>query len=158
MDEATLRTVWQQRQQAPTWVSLAGPMGSLVGKTLAKRVKQLGAIAAVWDEIIPTDFHDHTALESLQRGTLTVRVDSASRRFQLPKLARLMPRSAQNALWVWPLAACSSTNRCHVSRLRRTRCALPPKVFSSLIVVRSSLVKVLSKVASGYAGRKNGAE
>jgi hypothetical protein len=86
MDEATLRTVWQQRQKAPTWVSLSGPMNSLVGKTLAKRVKQLGAIAEVWDDIIPTDFHDHTALESLHRGTLTVRVDSASRRFQLQRL------------------------------------------------------------------------
>jgi hypothetical protein len=86
MDEATLRTVWQQRQQAPTWVSLSSPLATLVGKTLAKRVKQLSAIAQIWDEIIPAEFHDHTALESLHRGTLTVCVDSASRRFQLQRL------------------------------------------------------------------------
>jgi len=40
-------------------------------------------------------------------------------------------------------------------RLRRVRL---PDVLTSFIVVRSSLVKVPRKVASSYAGRKNGAE
>ncbi len=60
-------------------------MAALRGR-LAKRHKQLGDISDAWDEVIPADLHDHTALESYHRGVLTVLVDSSSHRFHLQML------------------------------------------------------------------------
>jgi glycosyltransferase involved in cell wall biosynthesis len=48
----------------------------------------------------------------------------ASLRFQCCRVPTLMPWASQNRRWLWPLRACSSTRRCHSSRLRRTRCLL----------------------------------
>ena len=62
------------------------PLGELMKYTLAKRVRQLADLAEIWDEVIPEPVRDHTALESFQRGVLTVVVDSASHRFQLKTL------------------------------------------------------------------------
>lgn len=57
-------------------------------RTLAKRVRQLGAVAAVWDEMVPEPLRDHTALEGFQQGVLTVMVDSAPHRFELEMLLK----------------------------------------------------------------------
>lgn len=57
-----------------------------MNKKIAKMVKQLGNISALWDELIPEDIKAHTALQSFTRGTLTVLVDSAAHRFQLQTL------------------------------------------------------------------------
>ncbi len=86
MDDAQLQTVWQQRQFADRVVPLSQPLTMLMEHTLARRVRQLGKLAGVWDEVIPAEVRDHTALESLIRGVLTVRVDSAAHRFQLRSL------------------------------------------------------------------------
>jgi len=86
MDDAVLQTVWQQRQRPDHIIPLAQPLGLLMNKTLAKRVRQLGALATVWDEVIPASIREHTALESFHNGTLTVMVDSASHRFKLRTL------------------------------------------------------------------------
>ena len=88
MDDARLRTVWQQRQFRDRFTPLSAPMHRLVEYTLAKRVRQLKNLANVWDEVIPDDIREHTALESLHRGTLTVLVDSASHRYQLQTLLK----------------------------------------------------------------------
>jgi len=86
MDDAQLRTIWLQRQMPDRSALLGQPLQSLMKYTLAKRVKQLGKLAQVWDELIPDCIREHTALESFNRGTLTVVVDSASHRFQLQTL------------------------------------------------------------------------
>ena len=86
MDDAQLRTIWQQRQFREPASQLGQPLASLMKYTLAKRVRQLGKLAAVWDEVIPDTIREHTALESFQRGVLSVMVDSASHRFQLQTL------------------------------------------------------------------------
>lgn len=86
MDDDQLRTIWQQRQFEDRTALLGQPLGLLMKHQLAKRVKQLSNLAAIWDEVIPASLADHTALEGLNGGTLTVMVDSASHRFMLETL------------------------------------------------------------------------
>jgi predicted nucleic acid-binding Zn ribbon protein len=86
MDDAQLRTVWQQRQIDDRVAHLSQPLAVLTKRVLAKKVRQLSRLAAIWDEIVPQAIAEHTALESFVRGTLTVIVDTASHRFQLHTL------------------------------------------------------------------------
>jgi len=86
MDDAQLHTVWQQRQFHPNISHISEPVAGLMKHTLAKRVRQLSKLAAVWDELIPPEMREHTALESFHRGVLTVLVDSSAHRFQLETL------------------------------------------------------------------------
>jgi len=58
----------------------------LMKQNLAKRVRRLGQLAAIWDETIPEHINSHTSLESFNRGVLTVMVDSAPHRFELHSL------------------------------------------------------------------------
>ena len=86
MDDAQLRTVWQQRQFPERATHLSGPLSILMNRKLAKRVRQLSKLAAVWDEMVPQGIRDHTALEGFHDGILTVVVDSSSHRFKLQTL------------------------------------------------------------------------
>ena len=86
MNEAQLRTVWQQRQMHDRTVPLSEPLTQFVKRTLARRVRQLSRISELWDELVPEEINRHTALEGFQRGVLSVMVDSASHRFQLRTL------------------------------------------------------------------------
>jgi predicted nucleic acid-binding Zn ribbon protein len=86
MDDDQLRTVWQQRQLNDGVAHLSQSLMMLMKHKLAKKVRQLSSMAAIWDEVIPESIRDHTALESLQRGVLTVLVDSAAHRYQLQTL------------------------------------------------------------------------
>lgn len=86
MEDATLRTIWQQRQFDDRIAPLGQPLAVMMKHVLAKRVRQLGKLAAIWDSVIPDDIRDHTALESFNRGVLTVMVDSASHRYKLRML------------------------------------------------------------------------
>jgi predicted nucleic acid-binding Zn ribbon protein len=86
MDDAQLQTIWQQRRGKYRVVPLAEPLGVLMKHKLARRVKQFGQLGDIWDEVLPAELREHTALESLHRGTLTVAIDSTARRFQLQKL------------------------------------------------------------------------
>ena len=53
MDDRQLRTAWQNRQPAETARLLSEPLTILMKHTLAKRAKQLGTLAKVWDEVLP---------------------------------------------------------------------------------------------------------
>jgi len=86
MDDAQLRTIWQQRQFRPAGVHLGQTVSLFVKHNLARRVRQLGKLAEIWDEVVPERIREHTALESFNRGVLTVLVDSAAHRFQLQTL------------------------------------------------------------------------
>ncbi len=86
MDDAQLRTVWQQRQIDSHAIPLGQPLQVLMKHVLAKRVRQLSKLAVIWDALIPQQVRDHTALEAFSRGVLTVIVDSASHRYQLQTL------------------------------------------------------------------------
>ncbi len=86
MDDAQLRTIWQQRQFNDRCAPLGQPLAMLMKHVLAKRVRQLGGLAKIWDEVLPRSIRDHTALENFSRGVLTVLVDSAAHRYQLQML------------------------------------------------------------------------
>jgi len=86
MDDAQLRTVWQQRQFDDRIAHISQPLTIFTKHVLAKRVRQLSSLAEIWDEVIPKSIADHTALESFNRGVLTVIVDSAAHRFKLKML------------------------------------------------------------------------
>ena len=86
MDDAQLRTVWQQRQFKDSAAPLGQSLAFLMKHILEKRVRQLGRLAEIWDECMPQAIRDHTALESFRDGTLTVMVDSAAHRYQLRTL------------------------------------------------------------------------
>lgn len=88
MDDAQLRTIWQQRRPAATVTPIAATLGSFMKHHLSRRVKQLSELAILWDEVIPDTLRRHTALESFRQGVLTVTVDSASHRFELQTLLR----------------------------------------------------------------------
>ncbi len=86
MDDAQLRTIWLQRQPHDSISHLAGPMAVLMKHKLGKKVRQIGKLAGIWDDIIPPTIREHTALDSFNRGVLTVLVDSSSHRYQLNTL------------------------------------------------------------------------
>jgi hypothetical protein len=88
MDDAQLRTVWQQRRRDYRPIPLSEPLHFFMKRRLARRVKQLSQLAIIWDEVIPDRIRSHTALETFSRGVLTVMVDTASVRFQLQTLLR----------------------------------------------------------------------
>jgi hypothetical protein len=54
--------------------------------SVEKRHSKLGKIAECWGAIIPEMFSEHCALESLNRGTLTVLVDSSSHLYEMKQL------------------------------------------------------------------------
>ena len=86
MDESQLRNVWRNRHPPERISPLSQPLARLVKYTLARRVRQLGRLAVVWDECIPAFLAEHAALVGLNRGILTVAVDSAPHRYVLQQL------------------------------------------------------------------------
>ncbi len=55
---------------------------------VARPFKQLGDLAELWRTLVPEAVADGTRLESLQRGILTVAVDSSSRLYEVDRLLR----------------------------------------------------------------------
>lgn len=68
----------------------ADPLGeqmiAFFKQSVQKRQTKLSAIAAAWEKLVPEILNDHCALESLNRGTLTVIVDSSSHLYELRQL------------------------------------------------------------------------
>ncbi len=86
MDDALLQTVWQQRRPDKRVSHVSQPLQIFMKYHLARRVRALSRLASIWDEVVPAEIREHTALERFQRGTLTVMVDSAAHRFRLQML------------------------------------------------------------------------
>lgn len=55
-------------------------------KVVQKRQPKLEAVARAWETLVPEMFQRHTCLEGLNRGTLTVLVDSSSHLYELRQL------------------------------------------------------------------------
>jgi len=55
---------------------------------IEKPYKQLGAIATLWESLVPNDLAQHTQIDSLQRGVLQISVDSSARLYELDRLMR----------------------------------------------------------------------
>lgn len=85
---------------------VGNPLGpELIGffkQSVAKRQTKLVKIAECWSVLVPETLNDHCALESLNRGTLTVLVDSSS---HLYEIKQLLLAGLQDQL----LIACKST-------------------------------------------------
>ena len=86
MDDTLLQTVWQQRRPWERAAHVSQPIQMLMKYRLARRVRALSRMAEIWDDVVPAEIREHTALERLDRGTLTVMVDSAAHRFRLQML------------------------------------------------------------------------
>ncbi len=84
---AELRRLQRFKATAPKPMPMLGPeMVSFFKKSVEKRHTRLGAIGECWGQLIPDTLLEHCALESLNRGTLTVLVDSAPHLYELKQL------------------------------------------------------------------------
>lgn len=83
MDESQLRQIWQNRQPRRRATTLGDSLSVFMEDRLARRVRQIGRLAEVWDACIPDYIREHTALVTFNRGTLTVAVSSSPHRYQL---------------------------------------------------------------------------
>ena len=70
MDDQQLKTAWQNRQWTDTVRHMSEPLTMLMKHTLAKRVRQLGALAGIWDEVIPADLREADLLMVVTRDEL----------------------------------------------------------------------------------------
>lgn len=85
--DATLRRLARVKQAPPKAIELLGPeMVSFFKGSVQKRQTKLAKIADCWGQLVPAMLNEHCALESLNRGTLTVLVDTSSHLYDLKQL------------------------------------------------------------------------
>ncbi len=72
-----------KRTPLPT---LGADLVSFFKQNVARRQTKFSPIAECWSQLVPQILLEHTALESLSKGTLTVLVDSSSHLFELKQL------------------------------------------------------------------------
>ena len=65
---------------------LGGEMVTFFKQCVEKRQSKLGKIAEAWGTLMPLALSDHCSLESLNRGTLTVIVDTSSHLYEVKQL------------------------------------------------------------------------
>ena len=70
----------------PTAQPLGPQMVDFFKQTVQKRQTKLTKIAECWAQLVPESLSDHCSLESLNRGTLNVLVDSSAHLYQLKEL------------------------------------------------------------------------
>lgn len=66
--------------------ALGAAMVAFFQQSVAKRQTKLGKIAESWAALVPETLIAHCSLESLNRGTLTVLVDTASHLYELKQV------------------------------------------------------------------------
>ena len=87
LQEAELKRLSRIKSSTPAKARLLGPeMVNFFKNTVQKRQTKLTQIAECWAVLVPPDLSDHCSLESLNRGTLSVLVDSASHLYELKQL------------------------------------------------------------------------
>ena len=85
--EAELRRLSRVKQSPPRVTAKLGEeMVSFFKNSVAKRQTKLGKIAESWGRLVPETLNEHCALEGLNRGTLSVIVDSSSHLYELKQL------------------------------------------------------------------------
>jgi hypothetical protein len=84
--EATLRRLNRVKRQPPPPAATLSADVTGFFKQVDKRQRSLGKIAQVWEQLVPPDMQQHSALEGLSRGTLTVLVDSSSHLYHFKQL------------------------------------------------------------------------
>src|SRR5260221_10301647 len=87
LSQTELGRLSRVKHKSPAPTPLLGPeMIAFFRNSVEKRQGKLTKIAASWTQLVPELISDHCALESLNRGTLTVVVDTASHLFELKQL------------------------------------------------------------------------
>ncbi|MEM8738293.1 MAG: DciA family protein [Planctomycetota bacterium] len=82
-----LERLRQFRVRAERDVSM-GFLADQFKRDVARPFKQLGDLIALWHELVPEEVAAGTRLESLQRGVLTVAVDSSARLYEVDRRLR----------------------------------------------------------------------
>lgn len=86
-DDLELRRLARVKQTAPQTIPPLGP--ELIGffkNSVQKRHTKLSKIAACWERLVPPTLAEHCSLESFQRGSLAVLVDSSPHLYDLKQL------------------------------------------------------------------------
>jgi hypothetical protein len=87
LNEAELRRLSRLKAYTPATAPALGPeLVSFFKNAVQKRQTKLAKIAECWNQIIPPTLSEHCSLESLNRGTLTVLVDSSPHLYQLKEV------------------------------------------------------------------------
>ena len=82
-----LQRMQKAKQFAPPRVEKIGhDMVNFFKHNVEKRQKNLGKIGEAWATMIPENLMEHSCIESITRGTLTVLVDSSSHLYLLRQL------------------------------------------------------------------------
>jgi len=85
--EAELKRLARVKRSDASYASALGPeMVDFFQQSVRKRQTKFGKLAECWSQLVPETLSEHCALESLNRGTLTVLVDSASHLYELKQL------------------------------------------------------------------------
>lgn len=84
--DAELRRLARVKQMQREEPARLGPAMVQFFKQAEKRQTKLGKIAEAWQKLVPALLAEHTALESLNRGTLSVVVDSSAHLYDLKQL------------------------------------------------------------------------
>lgn len=85
--DAELARLHRVKQASPDPIDPLGPeMISFFKHAVQKRQTKLATIAECWGRLVPDFLSAHCALESLNRGTLTVLVDTAAHLYELKQL------------------------------------------------------------------------
>jgi hypothetical protein len=82
-----LQRLQRVKESAPAAAAkLGGEMVTFFKQCVEKRQTKLGKIAEVWARLVPVMFSEHCSLEALNRGTLTVIVDSSAQLYEVRQL------------------------------------------------------------------------
>ncbi len=85
--EAELRRIGRVKQiNHPVPPAFGPELISFFKQSVQKRQTKLSQIAKCWAHLVPEMLNNHCSLEGLNRGTLTVIVDSASHLYELKQL------------------------------------------------------------------------
>ncbi|HEX2972785.1 MAG TPA: DciA family protein [Tepidisphaeraceae bacterium] len=85
--DAELKRLQRFKQVEPApFAAMGKEIVSFFKQSVEKRQTKLGKIADAWTCLVPPLLLDHCALESLNRGTLTVLVDSSAHLYDLKQL------------------------------------------------------------------------
>ena len=85
-DAELKRMVRVKKFDAPAAFALGPEMVSFFQQSVQKRQTKLAKIGECFGRLVPETLTDHCSLESLNRGSLTVLVDSASHLYELKQL------------------------------------------------------------------------
>lgn len=89
-DQATRKHVeaLRERRVRPERDLSLGFLADQFKREIARPFKQLGDLAELWNELLPEEVAAGTRLESMQRGVLSVAVDSSSRMYDVDRRLR----------------------------------------------------------------------